>query len=282
MKSKSRFSIVKKESSDTGNQSALSHHVPVDEDLDYMADDYIKAAKAMESNSKSASKRPIGTEAAVSIPSKRQVLQVMEEKLIEGVNTTISTESKGFKLLQKFGYTEGGLGKDKSGIANPIPIAVRIGEQNRSGIGLEHEKKRKTDKFNDDIQKIAVLRESMVNDYQARLTYENEVKRARKYVYGAEKIIYEYDTRENIDKHHLWPRHVLKELTSPGDDEDDDESNDDKEIVAELNDQEIFQRLQECLIYVREKYCYCYFCGCRYDDADDLVMNCPGLLYNDH
>lgn len=270
MISKSRFR--KQESADV-KQLSLSEQLP--QELDYMANDFVDSSKVNSSSKNPASKRATECVAA-SIPSKRLALQVMEEKLIEGVKTSISSENKGFKLLQKYGYTEGGLGKDQKGITDPVPMAIRLGDINRSGIGLEQEKKRKADKFNEDMQKVATLRDAMVNDFKARLMYENEVKRARKYVRAVEKVIYEYDLKENIENNHLWPQSVLTEVDPISDDDEAATAN------AELDDKETFARLQECLVYVREKYRYCYFCGFQYNDADDLVMNCPGLLYDDH
>jgi hypothetical protein len=40
--------------------------------------------------------------------------------------------------------------------------------------------------------------------------------------------------------------------------------------------------LEECLAYLRGTYCYCYYCGARYDDAADLQASCPGLTEDDH
>ena len=40
--------------------------------------------------------------------------------------------------------------------------------------------------------------------------------------------------------------------------------------------------LPECLQYMREKYCYCYYCGARFTDTVDLEQNCPGLTEEDH
>jgi hypothetical protein len=42
------------------------------------------------------------------------------------------------------------------------------------------------------------------------------------------------------------------------------------------------QALQDVLIYVRERYCYCLYCGCRYDDDKDMGAHCPGLNEGDH
>jgi hypothetical protein len=42
------------------------------------------------------------------------------------------------------------------------------------------------------------------------------------------------------------------------------------------------QALLAALQHMREAYCYCLYCGCRYSDAEDLNGNCPGLLEQDH
>ena len=39
--------------------------------------------------------------------------------------------------------------------------------------------------------------------------------------------------------------------------------------------------LEACLTYLREHHCYCYFCGVKYCDAQDLADNCPGESEDD-
>lgn len=53
----------------------------------------------------------------------------------EGLGTAISTENKGFKLLERMGFKAGeGLGRTGSGLKEPINIVVR---QGTSGLGRE-------------------------------------------------------------------------------------------------------------------------------------------------
>ena len=40
--------------------------------------------------------------------------------------------------------------------------------------------------------------------------------------------------------------------------------------------------LEECLTYLRNNYYYCYYCGARYNDTNDLDESCPGLHEDDH
>ncbi|GLC74099.1 hypothetical protein PLESTF_001459700 [Pleodorina starrii] len=42
------------------------------------------------------------------------------------------------------------------------------------------------------------------------------------------------------------------------------------------------QQLDVLLLHLRERHCYCYFCGCQYDTPDDLASSCPGLSEEDH
>lgn len=70
--------------------------------------------------------------------------KVMEkEKREEGLQTKISPGNKGFAMLQKMGYKSGeGLGKNKSGRVEPIPIAIKA---NKAGLGKEEHERRKRD-----------------------------------------------------------------------------------------------------------------------------------------
>ena len=48
----------------------------------------------------------------------------------------------------------------------------------------------------------------------------------------------------------------------------------DPEVVGE--------QLRVCLTYLKEIYTYCYYCGARFNDSEDMAINCPGLLEEDH
>ncbi len=116
---------------------------------DYMSDEFLKLAQEIEEKGKSSSSRSLRKRSKPSpFPSsststgdtsltlsslssqplsKKKVQELMEERTIEGMETAIQSTNKGFKLLQKFGYTEGkgGLGKNNSGIENPLKIVKR-------------------------------------------------------------------------------------------------------------------------------------------------------------
>ncbi|GAA5925193.1 Cmg1p [Sporobolomyces koalae] len=45
---------------------------------------------------------------------------------------------------------------------------------------------------------------------------------------------------------------------------------------------DISTRLALTLSYLRNHYHYCFYCGCQYNDAQDLAENCPGTEEDDH
>lgn len=71
------------------------------------------------------------------VVNKRQktIGELERENRDKGLNTVISSENKGFKLLEKMGFKPGeSLGKNKTGIKEPIDIVYK---QGTSGIGRE-------------------------------------------------------------------------------------------------------------------------------------------------
>uniref|UniRef100_A0A672L037 G patch domain containing 11 n=1 Tax=Sinocyclocheilus grahami TaxID=75366 RepID=A0A672L037_SINGR len=59
------------------------------------------------------------------------------------LQSSLSSQNKGFALLQKMGYKAGqGLGKQGAGRVEPVPLNIKT---DRGGIGMEELKKRKAD-----------------------------------------------------------------------------------------------------------------------------------------
>jgi hypothetical protein len=36
------------------------------------------------------------------------------------------------------------------------------------------------------------------------------------------------------------------------------------------------------LLYLRERYSYCYYCGVKFTDTPDMLASCPGPYEDDH
>jgi Domain of unknown function (DUF4187)/G-patch domain len=213
---------------------------------------------------------------------KISVKERMEDSLQRGSSTALSATNKGFALLQKFGYKgTGGLGRDSSGIEAPIAVDMKVGSgKDRSGIGIAEEKKRKLDKFANDMKKICDMRDKMASDFRLRRSYEVEIKKIKRHVFAAEKVIYEYDTKAEVKTSSLWPSDTVNEEDSEGGNDDIS----DGLIIRPTNEQEdseyLMDRLKLCLFYLRDTYSYCLFCGYQYENND--LEGCPGLLYEDH
>lgn len=96
---------------------------------DYMSDEILKLAADIDTkNQKKFKKKSTSAAAAVDNLqplSKKRVQELMDEKSVEGMKKAIDSSNKGYQLLQRFGYTEGGLGKNSSGIENPLKITKR-------------------------------------------------------------------------------------------------------------------------------------------------------------
>ncbi|KAL8279948.1 hypothetical protein RQP46_007529 [Phenoliferia psychrophenolica] len=67
-----------------------------------------------------------------------------------------------------------------------------------------------------------------------------------------------------------------------GDGEEGDEAKLDREEEAEWLAFDSPVRLALTLAYLRNTYNYCFWCGCQYNDKDDLKTSCPGEDEQDH
>lgn len=52
--------------------------------------------------------------------------------------------------------------------------------------------------------------------------------------------------------------------------------------LAEHEARPISERLDTLMLFARDKFFYCAFCGCAYTDQKELEVHCPGLLEDDH
>ncbi|KAK9248247.1 hypothetical protein V1506DRAFT_529411 [Lipomyces tetrasporus] len=97
--------------------------------------------------------------------------------------------------------------------------------------------------------------------------------------------------RQNTEIEKLLRGRVLDRPSSVDADEQEDLRSRVEEIVPEdyiddqletFNSLEPAKKLEVVLEYLRQKYYYCFWCGCKYEDAVDLDQSCPGLTEEDH
>ncbi|KAL4239817.1 G patch domain-containing protein 11 [Mactra antiquata] len=153
----------------------------------------------------------------------RAVLE--KEKREEGLEASISSENKGFALLQKMGYKPGmAIGKSGIGRTEPVPVELKTG---RGGLGRDADQKRKKEEQAQFHKHMSAKRHKMdAENKQTFLKRMNEKLRnrdAEKDLYKSQKVCEQLDTQLGIVKPHelfFWPEALLPK---EDDDDDDDE-----------------------------------------------------------
>ncbi len=200
----------------------------------------------------------------------KPMLVRMADSRQKGLEEPLSKQSKGFKLLKIFGYDgQGGLGRDNSGITEPIKTVFK--EQKRAGLGIEE----KINRMRQTNLLIREERKKLSDDLTAEFCRRRqELDRQRKIkirLESCEKLIEKIDRDHFVERHILWPAdeiHCSEETTH-------DCSVDFRD--SELSFFDSFEsRLYRSESYLRDSYFYCANCGCQYESFEDMEDNCPG------
>lgn len=214
---------------------------------------------------------------------KKAVLE--EERRDEGLKEAISSDNKGFALLQKMGYKPGSaIGKSGSGIVEPLSIAVKT---NRGGLGREAALREIKE------QKLAIKARLLkqkkqvisVESYRSQMTKKMEERQNEADLRKSQRICEQLDKRKDIEfpaEKWFWPDGWSQEE----EDEHDEEEEEEEEYNEEEDNEEIeFQtqdKLEIITLYLRRTYCYCIWCATEFDDEKDMQQNCPGWTRADH
>lgn len=83
-----------------------------------------------------------------------------------------------------------------------------------------------------------------------------------------------FDDMDADDRIALGNDPIEEGLVSEIDDEDTD--------LAKFNELSAGDRFHQANMYLREKFSYCFWCKCRYQDAEELEKECPGVGEEDH
>jgi hypothetical protein len=194
---------------------------------------------------------------------KQEIEEENRKEREAALSKQLASSSKGFKMLSKLGYKAGSaLGKQGAnyggGLLEPIRVELK---EDRGGIGVETEKKRKAKEVLDSVAKRA--KESEL-DYRDRMAEERAEKKREGQIIGAQKIAEKMDTEKDEEEgkparplnkvNVLWrdlarqrvfkenEARARKELFSRGEEklpgiaDDSDEDDDDKLAMGKLKD----------------------------------------------
>jgi hypothetical protein len=235
-------------------------------------------------------------------------------------------------MMAKFGFKQGdSLGKSEG--ARKVPIRAEL-KGDRSGIGLESEKKRKFREQWEQADREAKRSKEEEGDYVETRRLEAKEKKAERDLDSAQRTAERLTDKEAEDKgtpqpseqpvmdvNVLWRsrarrRAVIKHekqqrrelnnslasrlptLATEPDDEGDDakvaqgldlapfytsleeELEDEDPELAAFEALPVPERLEKLLVFLRDAFRYCLYCGYQYPDAE--LEGCPGLTDEDH
>lgn len=113
-----------------------------------------------------------------------------EEKAAREValSTAMDNSNKGFKMMAKLGYKPGEtLGKSEDARTEPIQLSMK---EDRGGVGLDSEKKRK---ILEELEHVTKRVKADESDYRERLRLEREEKQMEGQIIGAQKVLEKFD-----------------------------------------------------------------------------------------
>jgi hypothetical protein len=121
----------------------------------------------------------------------------------------VAQKSKGFAIMAKMGFAGGALGKqsaDGSSKTEPIRISIK---EDRGGIGMESEKKRKFREAAEAAEGQAKKAKADEGEYRDRVRRERETTRLEKQVQAAQRI-----AEKMNDEKDMTPEHVPGDKTT--------------------------------------------------------------------
>ncbi|XP_060780620.1 G patch domain-containing protein 11 [Neoarius graeffei] len=197
------------------------------------------------------------------------------------LQSSLSSENKGFALLQKMGYTAGqGLGKEGTGRVEPIPLNIKT---DRGGIGMEELKKRKAEmnlqKYRKKLKVKQHMEKKSLEDFRDRKRTEREKHETEGDLRKSQWACEQLDRQKGINVPRdswYWPEVVKNQEAEAEHDEPNTEGREDDEELTSL------VKLQFITSYLRSVHFYCIWCWTAYRDEEDINTNCPGDTASDH
>lgn len=215
----------------------------------------------------------------------RKVLE--EEQRAAGLDRALTSDNKGFALLQKMGYKPGmKLGKQvdtstsNRGLEEPIKVKIKA---DRGGLGREQLIREKIAQREKKKVEIKVWKEKetakLTEEYRQRMRDKVVMKQVSSDLRKSQRVCEQLDSESGVEEP-LRPWFWFSNQSEPTDDYDEDDDYEEEEEEESALEPE--EQLSFVLDYLRSKYCYCVWCGVKYEDDDDMYANCPGTEKDDH
>ncbi|KAI9682862.1 MAG: hypothetical protein M1829_006296 [Trizodia sp. TS-e1964] len=241
--------------------------------------------------------------------------KVLETSLFESDN---HQSNKGLNMMKRMGFTPGSaLGKDgdaENASKEPIPIVMK---EDRGGIGIDSERKRKLDEETEELTKRQRLddeaEEAAISAFKARLTLEAEERRLEAILIAAQKIAERFCSEEITyefipdDKPLAWRSLVKMRAREVYERQNRcarvntfrydpnkggsfaikpvlahllpyDEPEDD--ALTEFERRDVRERISYVNHYLRENFYYCMWCKIKFPSEE--MECCPGSEEGDH
>ncbi|XP_011198418.2 G patch domain-containing protein 11 [Bactrocera dorsalis] len=270
-----------------------------DED-DYMSDKFLCGDVRPSLVQQPNKKRQISLEEKKNEHIKRQKQESMARKgivnnksLEESLKKPIENQNKGFQMLAKMGYKPGeALGKKMSGeetdsrLIEPIGISIK---SDRGGLGRETALRdlaeRRRQKREQQLRNRLVGGETVtVEQFRKRAQEKADERFAIGALKRSQLSCETLDLENGIKEAELswfWPERN-ENVNEEGSDEVANETNESAGVNDNEEEYTSAEKLEILTSYLRTSYKFCFWCGVRYKDQDDMNSNCPGESRDEH
>ncbi|PAV86142.1 hypothetical protein WR25_24447 [Diploscapter pachys] len=230
--------------------------------------------------------------------------ELEKERREEALSKPLDESSKGFALLAKMGFKPGmSLGKKKdendlgSGIKEPLPLEVK---DTRTGLGHDREVEEKSkQRLVQEMERMkhrAKHHEKLIDEYRQRKREYSSTKQLIGDILKSRKVCLDLDTRIERPvpaQSWFWKSYKVEskdDASTSGFVNNPYKPDEETEKYVYFNGQEASPELrfdemqdediEDCLRsitdYLRATHKYCVWCGCAFENFEDLGQNCPG------
>ncbi|XP_010928444.1 uncharacterized protein [Elaeis guineensis] len=185
-----------------------------------------------------------------------------DERTMAGLEAAIPETNVGFRMLRQMGYTPGSvLGKGGAGPAEPVGLEIR---RSRAGIGVISPQEEAARSNRATAERKRRREEELMAEFGSRQKTQWRSRRIVGDYREAEAALAQLENREVVEP--------------PKEDGDEGKKQEEEEEEEEITEED----LHDILIKLRDEHHYCLYCGCKFESAEALAIDCPGPNEEDH